>query len=188
MDKLKTLFRKWAQRGLIGLAGFMGLHVFNAALWHNPIQMEHWRGSELIGVYNTVNGIVDVGINHMLETEFNAGTQVTTWYMGLVDNSGFTAFDNGDTMASHTGWNEFTTYSEATRPIWNPDAAASRSISNGTSTDFSINGSGTVKGIFVTTNNTKSGTTGTLWATAAFASNVTVSNGDILKVTYTISG
>lgn len=179
---LKELFRKWALKGLIA-AG-----VFNASHWHNPIQMEHWRGSELLGVYNTVNGITDVGINHLLDTTFDAGAATATWYMGLVDNSGFTAFADGDTSASHTGWNEFTTYSEATRPIWNPDAASSRSISNGTSTDFSINGSGTVKGIFVISNNVKSGSTGILWATAAFASTVGVTNGDVLKVTYTISG
>ena len=182
MEKLSKLFKKWLTAGLIAF------EVVSVQCWNNTIQVEHWRGSKLIGVYNTVNGIVDVGLNHLLDVTFDAAAATTTWYMGLVDNSGFTAFADADTMASHTGWNVFTTYSEATRPIWNPDAASARSISNGTSTDFSINGSGTVKGIFVTSNNTKSGTTGILWATAAFASTVAVTNGDILKITYTISG
>lgn len=182
MEKLKQLFKKWLKSGLIA-AG-----VLTTTHWHNPIQVEHWRGSELIGVYQTINGIVDVGINHLLDVGFDAATQTTTWSMGLVDNSGFTAFADADTMGSHTGWNEFTTYSEANRPTWNPDPASARSISNGTSTDFSISGSGTLKGIFITSVNTKGGTTGILWATAAFASTVSVTNGDILKVTYTISG
>lgn len=182
MNDLKRLFQKWLARGLISIG------LISVQHWHNTIQVEHWRGSELIGVHNTTNGIVDVGLNHLLDVTFDNAAQTATWFMGLVDNSGFTAFADADTMASHTGWNVFTTYSESVRPTWNPDAASARSISNGTSVDFSINGSGTVKGIFVTSNNVKSGTTGILWATAAFASTVAVTNGDILKITYTISG
>lgn len=150
--------------------------------------MEHWRDGQKIGDIAVLNDIVDVGVNSLLDVAFRNQTQIATWYMGLVDNSGFSAFADADTMSSHSGWNEFTTYSDANRITWVPDAAATRAISNSTtSADFNINGSGTVKGIFITSNNTKSGTTGTLWATAAFASNVAVVNGDVLKVTYTIS-
>ena len=152
-------------------------------------QVEH-RDSDgnLKGVYDLPNGIVDVGLNNLLSVHFNSGTQITAWFIGIVDNSGFSAFANADTMASHSGWNEFTTYSEATRVAWAEDAPAARSITNTTSADFSITGTGTLKGIFVISNSTKSGTTGTLWATAAFASNVAVVNGDSLKITYTVSG
>ena len=134
------------------------------------------------------NGIVDEGIEYLLDAGFNGGSQVSTWYMGLVDNSGFTAFDNADTMASHSGWTESTVYTEGTRPEWTAGAAATRSVTNSTTVDFSMNASATIKGIFVTSVNTKSGTTGTLWSTAAFSSNATVTNGDTLKVTYTVSG
>lgn len=142
----------------------------------------------LKGMYDIPNGIVDVGLNDILDVAFHAGSQITAWFIGLVDNSGFSAFADADTMGSHAGWNEFTTYSEATRVAWAEDVPASRSITNTTSSDFSITGTGTIKGIFLTSNNTKSGTTGTLWATAAFASNVAVVNGDSLKITYTVSG
>lgn len=182
MNSLKKFLKRWAKRGAIILAAA-------AISWNNPITCRHYDSNGVLkGVYTTKNGIVDVGINKLLDVMFHADAQITTWYMGLVDNSGFTAFDNGDTMSSHGGWNEFTTYSETTRVTWTEDAAASRSISNSTSVDFSINGSGTVKGVFVTSDNTKSGTTGTLWATAAFSSAVSVVNGDSLKITYTISG
>ncbi len=90
-------------------------------------------------------------------------------------------------MSSHAGWTEFTTYSDATRVAWTTVAAASESITNTTVSTFNINGSGTVKGIFVTSVSTKSGTTGTLWSTAAFTSPVPVSNGDQLKITYTVN-
>lgn len=180
LSKLAALLRGRQRRSSIRtrLANFGGKFV-----------IEHRdKDGNLKGTYDVPNGIVDVGLEHMFDTQFHAGTPITTWYIGLVDNSGFTAFADADTMASHAGWNEFTSYSEGTRVAWAEDAAASRAITNTTSSDFSITGSGTVKGIFVTSDNTKSGTAGTLWATAAFASTVAVVNGDSLKITYTISG
>lgn len=143
----------------------------------------------LKGTYKLPNGIVDEGMNHLLDAQFHASSQVTTWYIGLVDNSGWTAFNDSDTLSSHSGWTEFTSYTEANRVEWDEDAASSRSITNSTTSDFSINASGNVKGIFVSSNNVKTtGTSGTLWSTAAFSSVVATSNGDTLKVTYTVSG
>jgi len=144
---------------------------------------------KLKGVYDVPNGIVDEGIESLLDVGFHASSQIGTWYIGLVNNSGFSAFDDADTLSSHAGWSEFTSYTESNRVTWAEDAAASRAISNSTTADFSINATGNVKGIFVSSNNVKStGNTGTLWSTAAFSSVVSTANGDTLKVTYTISG
>jgi hypothetical protein len=52
--------------------------------------------------YAFPNGIVDVGMNSLLDVYFHAQTQITTWYIALVNNSGHTTA-NADTMASHTG-------------------------------------------------------------------------------------
>lgn len=136
------------------------------------------------------NGIVDEGIEYLLNVAFrSATTQINPWYILLVDNAGFSAFANADTMASHAGWTEFTNYSEATRPEWTAGTAAARAIANAATVDYTINGvGGEVKGVAVTSSNTKSGTVGTLWSTAAFSSNATVTSGDTLKITYTISG
>lgn len=134
------------------------------------------------------NGVVDEGIEYLLDAGFNGGSAISTWYMGLIDNSGFSALANADTMSSHSGWSESTAYSEGTRPEWTAGAAASRQVTNSTSVDFSINATVTIKGIFVTSDNTKSGTTGTLWSTAAFGTNASAESGDTLKVTYTVSG
>lgn len=156
---------------------------------HGHFLIEHRnKAGKLIGVYRVPNGIVDVGMNHILDTEFVAGSQSSTWYIGLVDNSGFTGFSDSDTMSSHSGWSESTAYSQATRPQWTVGSASSRQVTNASTVDFSINASATLKGIFVVDNNTKSGTSGTLWATAAFSSTVSVSSGDTLKITYTVSG
>ncbi len=134
-----------------------------------------------------LNGITDVGKDHALDSTFDAAAQITTWYLGMVDDSGFSAFDATDTMASHAGWVEFTAYDEATRPEWAPDAASGQAITNGTARDFTISGGGTLHGLFVNSINTKGGTTGTLWATAAFTSPVPVSASDLIKLTYTIT-
>ena len=143
----------------------------------------------LKGTYDFPNGIVDEGLDHILNTQFHGSSQITTWYIGLVDNSTWSAFADADTLSSHAGWSEFLSYSESNRVTWQEDAASSRSITNTTTADYTINATGNAKGIFVSSNNTKStGNTGTLWSTAAFSSVVAVANGDTLKVTYTVSG
>jgi len=162
--------------------GFKGQFEFE--VWSAP-DAEGNRSLKQEGVFD--NGVTNIGKDSQLDVIFNSGTQITSWYLGLVDNAGFTAFANSDTMASHGGWTEFTTYTEATRPQWSPDAAASQQITNSTPTNFNITGSGTLQGIFVTSDNTKSGTTGTLWATASFAGTIPVANGDLLKITYTVT-
>lgn len=152
-------------------------------------RVEHFdKDGNLKATYRVPNGIVDVGLNKILEDMFNGGSQSSTWYIGLVDNSGFSAFANADTMASHAGWNESTAYTETARPEWTAGTAASRSITNASTVDFSVNATTTLKGIFIVDNATKSGTTGTLWSTASFASNVSAVSGDTLKITYTVSG
>jgi hypothetical protein len=143
---------------------------------------------KLIGVYRVPNGIVDEGMEMILDTMFFAGSQSSTWYVGLVDNSGWTSFNDADTMGSHAGWSESTVFSQGTRPQWTVGAAASRQSTNASTVDFSINGSATLKGIFISDDNVKSGTSGSLWSTAAFSSTVSVSSGDTLKITYTVSG
>jgi hypothetical protein len=140
------------------------------------------------GEYEFPNGIVDVGLNHILETTFNGGTQITAWYVGLINNAGFTALANADTMASHSGWAEAAGYSEATRPEWTAGTAASRAITNSSTVDFTINATATIRGIFITSSPTKSGSAGTLWSTAAFSSPASVLAADVLKVTYTVAG
>lgn len=147
------------------------------------------KNGKLIGEYDFPNGITDEGKDYLLDVMFNDEVQIanSSWYIGLIDLSGFTALADTDTMASHTGWNEFTSYSEANRVAWGSGAASSQSTTNSSPSTFNINGSGTIKGVMVPTNNTKAGTSGTLWATALFAADVPVSNGDQMKITYSVS-
>jgi hypothetical protein len=152
------------------------------------VKMQHVRNGEVLQEIPFPNGIVDVGMNALLDIMFHGETQIPTWYIGLINNSGFTALSNADTMASHAGWAEFTDYDEGTRGEWTEGAAATRSITNSSAVVFTIDNAGTLKGIFVTSNSTKSGSTGTLWATASFAANLTVAPSDEIRILYSVSG
>lgn len=186
------LFLKFTQRARYTVAKRM--KAFFAPLFASDtfrpkgkFTIQHIRDGKLLAVYEVPNGIVDVGVNHILETEFNGGTPITSWYIGLINNSGFSALANADTSASHAGWTETSAYDEATRPEWTAGTAASRSITNSVTVDFTMNATVTVKGIFIISNSTKGGTTGVLWSTAAFGSTVPLADNDVLKVTYTLS-
>ena len=130
------------------------------------------------------NQVTNQGKNHWLGVEFHGDTQITTWYLGIVDNSGWTAEAVTDTLASHPGWNEFTNYS-GNRQAWSPGASSSQSITNGTAVQFTMTGGGTLKGVFVSS--VATGTSGTLWSSADFGATVPVNSGDVLKVTYTVN-
>lgn len=156
-------------------------------VFKNKFKLEHIRDGVVIDVDEFYNDIVTEGKNSLLDIMFRAQTQISNWYIGLIDNSGFSALAATDVMASHPGWVEFTNYSQANRVAWVMIAAASGSITNTTSITFDITGSGVLYGGFVTSNNTKGGTTGKLWATAAFNTTKPVTNGDQIKLTYTVS-
>jgi hypothetical protein len=152
--------------------------------WH----ITHRRNGILLAEYDIKNAITDVGMNYLLDAAFNSGSAIGTWYIGLIDATGYTAVDAADTMSSHAGWSELTAYSNASRPTWSSGAAAARAITNGTAVDFNMNATNTVKGLFIASDNTKSGTTGTLWSAATFGTPSAVNNGDTLGATYSLSG
>lgn len=132
------------------------------------------------------NAAVTVGLNYLLDAGFRNQTVVTAWYIGLIDNSGFSALSAADTMSSHAGWSEFTDYDEAARQAWTiANAAASGSLATSTAASFTISATGSVRGMFLTSSSTKSGTTGTLWATATESSGRSVVDNQSLEVFYT---
>ena len=153
-------------------------------------QIEHLdKDGNLKATYDMSNGITDVGKDLLLNVMFNDAVQIAqaSWYIGLIDISGFTGLADDNLMSSHNGWNEFVSFDEATRVAWGSGTTTTQSTTNASPATFNINGAGTVKGVFITSVSTKSGSTGTLWATALFAADVPVTGGDQLKVTYTVS-
>lgn len=154
------------------------------------LNLKHYdsKGREK-GQYQFRNLVVNQGKNDILEVYFHDGTATAaaSWFMGLIVDTGFTGIVAGDTAASHGGWNEFTGYSQSTRPLWGQGAASGQAITNASPVTFDITSSGNLKGGFIITNSTKSGTSGKLWAAALFTAPVPVSNGDQMKATYNLS-
>ncbi len=95
-----------------------------------------------------------------------------------------------DTMSSHTPWVESAAYSQANRPAFTPGTISGGSVDNSASqAQFSINANNTViGGLFLSDNNTISGTTGTLYGMAPFSVSFRqLNNGDTLSVTATLT-
>lgn len=146
------------------------------------------RDGRLKWVEEVRNLVVNTGLNELLDKTFKASSYTAAWYVGLIDNASYSAIAAGDTMGSHAGWLESTAYGDATRRTLTLGSVSGGSVDNSASkAAFAINGTATIKGAFVTTNNTKGGTTGTLYGAAAFSSNRAVENGDTLNVTITNS-
>lgn len=151
--------------------------------------MEWWTAGpngERLDYQRFSNGLCTAGINAALETVFRTGTQYTTWYVGLIDSLAYVGVSAADTMASHAGWAEFTSYTGGNRPSWGPAAAAAGIIANTTNFTYAISADGTLAGGFVTNTAAKSpGNTGVLWSTALQTRAVT--NGSTLNGTYTFT-
>ena len=132
------------------------------------------------------NLIVNEGLDHYLDVVLAAGTQITTWYIGL-KNAGAGAA--GDTMLSHAGWTENENYSEAVRQTFTAGAVSGQSVDNTASAaSFSIDtDSQTIAGMFLVSNSTKGGTTGVLHSVTDFASAKSADNGDTLDIEYTVT-
>ena len=138
------------------------------------------------------NLVVNEGLQY-INTQFFKGTTYTaTWYMGLVTGPGASnTYAAGNTMASHAGWTENTSYVQSARPTMAFGTATTANpsvIATSTPVVFTMNGSAIIAGAFVTTNNTKSGTTGTLFSVGNFTvGDRPIVSGDTLNVTYTFS-
>ena len=139
------------------------------------------------------NLVVNVGLKDMNDKYFTGSGYTAAWYIGLYGAASSNNPAAGDTMASHAGWTEVTDYSQSTRPAATFAAATTADpsvITNSASpATFSINGTTVVGGAFLTSDNTKGGTTGILFSASDFQSpgDRSVVNGDTLTVTYTFS-
>lgn len=167
--------------------------------------LELIRDGKVISRQEVFNGITDEGKKKILDLYFYySDVEVpddSTYgiYIGLINTGASLAA--ADTYVSHAGWTEYTNYKVSAadkRGEWVTGAASGSgtvSITNGTPIEYDIDGAGgTVYGIFVCTgtiaeielqSNTTAGNK--LWATAALASELAVTSGDQIKITYTVN-
>jgi hypothetical protein len=137
--------------------------------------------------WDAFNKVPNVELDHILATEFTSGAQITAWYIGLMNATPTVAA--GDTMGSHAGWTEYTSYSQATRVAYTGVESGQAVTNSASPAIFTVNaGSTTVGGAFITSGSAISGSTGTLGPEAAFTGgNRSPANGDQIVVTYSIS-
>lgn len=166
--------------------------MVEGAVARNTYRFECYdKDGNLKWVEEVPNLVVDEGLDETLDKFFKGSNYTASFFVGLVDNAGFTAFAAGDTAAQidlGNGWGESVAYSEATREALTLGAVSSQSVDNSASkASFSINATAVIKGAFVVTNSTKGGTGGLLYGEAAFAANRSVENGDTLNVQVTLT-
>jgi hypothetical protein len=127
-----------------------------------------------------------------MNTKFFTGAAYTAaWYVGLVNGtSATTTFSGGDTLASHAGWAENSSYTGNRKAATFSAAtlADPSNINNSASTaSFTMNANATIAGAFLA--NVATGTSGLLFSAADFQSpgDRTVVSGDVLNITYSFS-
>lgn len=126
------------------------------------------------------NLVTTVGKTDLIDKYLKASAYTAAWFM-LLKGTGTVAV--GDTLASHAGWTELTGYS-GNRPAvtWGTTTGGSNAASV---VAFSINATATVAGAGICT--VATGTSGTLYSAGDFSLSRSVTNGDTLNVTATIS-
>jgi hypothetical protein len=161
------------------------------AILYGPDGIEKWR--DVID-----NTVVTVGINLALDTILAGSSYTVTGpYMGLISSVGWSAIAAGDTMSSHSGWDEAgnahaPTYT-APRPTMTFSSASAGVKTTSSTINFSFTGAGTVKGAFVVYGSgavsTIDNTSGVLLSAGLFTGgDKTVGIGDTLAVTWSLTG
>ena len=137
------------------------------------------------------NLVVNVGLQDMNSKYFTGSSYTAAWYIGLVNGtSASTTFSGGDTLASHVGWDENSSYS-GNRKALSFGAATLNDPSNinnaSSAASFTMNANATIAGAFVA--NVATGTSGTLFSVSDFQSpgDRTVVSGDVLNITYSFN-
>jgi hypothetical protein len=142
------------------------------------------------------NLVVTVGKNDLLDKYFAGSAYTAAWYMGLVDNTSFSAYAATDTLAAHSGWLENLGYtisgSSTNRATvgWSTAAASGSKVAS--TAAFTINATSTILGALMCTtqarNTTSNGGAGILYSAGSFTGGTrAVVSGDTLNVTYTAS-
>jgi hypothetical protein len=167
----------------------------------------HIRGGTIIQTMQVENGATRVGVDVVLNAGFAGGGGFSNLYIGLIKfldavHTPTAVPTVGDTMGSN-GWLafEFTEYASPTRLAVSMSGASSFRIGS-SEVQFDIEAGANLQGFFVTDNNVKGGTTGTLWASAVrtfftegksflgagspISNDFSVLNGDQLRVKYAV--
>lgn len=145
------------------------------------------------------NIVTTVGGNDMLDKYLAGSAYTAAMYMGVIGAVGYASVPViGDTAASHATWTEagatnapnytIAGGSAVLRAVCAWSAATAKSKALSAPLVFSFTNSGTAKGSFISTIQTKDTATGTLFSAGLFtAGDRAVTNGDTVSVSYSLS-
>lgn len=140
---------------------------------------------------NIHNLVTTEGLNHILETQFKSGTQITAWYV-LIFNDDYTVLAGDDYAAP--GFTESIAYDESVRPTWVGGTVAGGSVDNSASkATFTMNatetiyGAALVGGVGADVKDDQADVDGRMYCAAQFSASKGVVNDDVLKVTVTLT-
>lgn len=126
------------------------------------------------------NLVTTAGLNHTLTAALPNGA----WFVG---QKGAGTVSASDTMASHAGWSELSTYTQATRPALVLSTPSGGSANNTASLAIFTAPTGglTFHGWLVVNTSNKGGATGTLYSAANHSSPQAIAAGSALRQTLT---
>ena len=135
------------------------------------------------------NLVVDEGLYYSLDTGFMAGTQYSSWYVGLF-SSNSTPVNTWDYAGINTDQTEFTNYDETTRQQWSPVSIVSLALSDEVSFTASTGVNTTLYGAFLVNVSTKGDSAsgvGIMWCATRFGTPRPYVDSEVLNVTYAIN-
>jgi len=137
------------------------------------------------------NLVTTQGLNYILNSGFDSGTQLTTWYVGLKAAGAPAAGDTAANLPSSNGWAEYEDYTSATRPVLTLGNSTTGSIDNvGNVAAYTIESpAADVIGVFIVDANAKGANTSAtvLYGVGDFAAAKVVDPNDTLNVTVTLT-
>lgn len=152
----------------------------------------HWthkRDGEVVEQWDSKNIVTDEGLDYLLDAGLAGGTQITTWFIALKDDTG-DPVDGSETYATPV-FTEIENYDEAARPAWTAGTVSSQSVDNsGSAASFTISATVTVHGAALMSDNTKGDTAtagAVMYAVSNFSSSKALVDNDTLEVTYTFT-
>jgi hypothetical protein len=124
----------------------------------------------------------------LLRAGYQGGAQTSQFYVApFLNEVDVEALDTLVAADVEATLDEFTGYSEVTRPLWAQDAEANQQIANATTlAKITVTTAATIWGILLMTVNTKGSSAGDVAAATKFGSGRPVQVGDTLEFKYTM--